>query len=171
MYTCQSWVGWSLLNPFESGREKVWYTLLTLLLKTTAADTLDSASCQRIYIKRTWNLWTPIGPIPTQNPWILCQDCEERRWQPRRTDGRYHNCVYVDKIEGKRPRDRGPLRWVDQLYSTLGTTIYATLHTAQDRNCWRAITRGMAPNKGHNHIIEDNDTRRGSLSRPKAKKV
>ncbi|CAG9827019.1 unnamed protein product [Diabrotica balteata] len=57
----------------------------------------------------------------------------------RRT-GTMELLVVEGKVEGRRPRGRSPIRWVDQMKSLVGKSLHEAVHTAQDRSQWRQQT-------------------------------
>lgn len=59
----------------------------------------------------------------------------------------YKFVLFCVRLWGK--GQKAVARKTDQICHTHSTTIYAALHTDQDRNRWRAITRRMNLNRDH----------------------
>ncbi|XP_062532701.1 uncharacterized protein LOC134201580 [Bombyx mori] len=47
--------------------------------------------------------------------------------------GSLEKLMVTGKVNGRRPRGRGPTRWSDQIRTTLDTTVHDALHSAADR--------------------------------------
>lgn len=75
--------------------------------------------------------------------WILDKKSCKEIWEwPKNT--------HCDRKSGwKRPHGRSPLRWTDQIRTTLGSTINNTLHTAKNRNEWGKNIREVMQKGGH----------------------
>ncbi|KPJ20859.1 hypothetical protein RR48_00002 [Papilio machaon] len=54
----------------------------------------------------------------------------------------------MGKIEGKRPRGRRPMRWTDQVRTTLDSSIHNAIHSAENRTEWRTTLREMVKRRG-----------------------
>ncbi len=68
----------------------------------------------------------------------------------RKEGNNLERLIVTGKMEGKRPRGRSPIRWSDQIRTTLDSTIHGALHTARDRIGWRKIVREkVIPKGGH----------------------
>ncbi|CAH0691675.1 unnamed protein product [Spodoptera exigua] len=68
----------------------------------------------------------------------------------RRGNDKLEKLLITGKVEGKRPRGRSPIRWTDQIRTTLKTTVHDALHSAADRNRWRRVIRStLLPRGGH----------------------
>ncbi|CAH0699720.1 unnamed protein product [Spodoptera exigua] len=68
----------------------------------------------------------------------------------RRDNDNLEKLLITGKVEGKRPRGRSPIRWTDQIRTTLNTTVHDALHSAADRNRWRGVIRSiLLPRSGH----------------------
>lgn len=55
-----------------------------------------------------------------------------------------------DQFAGKRFHGRNPMRWSDQIRTTLDTTIYDAIHTAENRRWRNIIQRRIMGEDGHN---------------------
>ena len=49
--------------------------------------------------------------------------------------------MVTGKVDGRRPRGRSPIRWSDQIRTSLNTNLHEALHGAKDRHRWRDIVR------------------------------
>lgn len=56
--------------------------------------------------------------------------------------------VVTGKVEGKRARGRSPMRWSDQIRTTLDSTVYDALRVAEDRLRWRKIIKSSLMDGG-----------------------
>ncbi|CAD0244621.1 unnamed protein product [Spodoptera exigua] len=65
----------------------------------------------------------------------------------RRDNDNLEKLLITGKVEGKRPRGRSPIRWTDQIRTTLNTTVHDALHSAADRNRWRKVIRSTLPTR------------------------
>ncbi|KAJ8726616.1 hypothetical protein PYW07_001314 [Mythimna separata] len=59
----------------------------------------------------------------------------------RKESDNLERLIVTGKVDGKRARERSPIRWFDQIRAALNSTIYGALHNAKDRNRWRNIVR------------------------------
>lgn len=59
----------------------------------------------------------------------------------RKDGNNLEQLMVTGKVDGKRPRGRSPLRWSDQISSSLETKLHDALHLAKDRQRWRNIVR------------------------------
>lgn len=66
----------------------------------------------------------------------------------RKDGSNLERLIVTGKMDGKRPRGRGPIRWSDQVRTALDTSIHNALHTAEDRNRWKNIIRKKLIQKG-----------------------
>ncbi|RVE49789.1 hypothetical protein evm_005519 [Chilo suppressalis] len=47
--------------------------------------------------------------------------------------------LVTGKVQGRRPRGRSTMRWKDQIRDNTKIGVHDALHTAEDRNKWKAI--------------------------------
>ncbi|CAH2107939.1 unnamed protein product [Euphydryas editha] len=66
----------------------------------------------------------------------------------RKDNDNLERLMITGKIEGKRPRGRSPIRWSDQIRTSLGITFKDALKGAENRKRWRDIIR-KALSGGH----------------------
>lgn len=66
----------------------------------------------------------------------------------RKDGGNLEKLVVTGKIEGKRPRGRSPIRWTDQIRTTLGCKFYEAIHKADNRSRWRKTVREIVIHGG-----------------------
>ncbi|XP_072934917.1 uncharacterized protein [Epargyreus clarus] len=59
----------------------------------------------------------------------------------RKSGDNLEKLMVTGKIEGKRPRGRSPIRWSDQVRTSLHTSVHDAMQTAENRSKWRDIIR------------------------------
>lgn len=55
----------------------------------------------------------------------------------RRDKDNLEKLIVQGKVEGRRPRGRSPLRWLDQVKEFTGHTLQSNLRAAEDRQQWK----------------------------------
>lgn len=59
----------------------------------------------------------------------------------RKDNDNLEKLIVTGKVDGKRSRGRSPMRWSDQIRTTLDTSVYDALHVAEDRGRWSKIIK------------------------------
>ncbi|XP_052744154.1 uncharacterized protein LOC128199289 [Bicyclus anynana] len=132
--------------------------VFSILLYGAETWTLKSADRKRIDAFKMW-CWRKMLRIPwtafRTNASILAQlkvkirlstICLKRILEyfghiARKDGDNLEKLVITGKVEGKRSRGRSPMRWSDQVRTTLESTVYDALRVAGDRKEWHTILK------------------------------
>lgn len=158
---------WADRNISRNTKKQLVTSLVfSIFLYGAETWTLKKADRQRIDAFEMWCWRKMLGIRWTEHrtnesiltelkiPMHLRTTCARRSFEifghiARKRGDNLEKLLVTGKVCGRRHRGRNPMRWSDQIRSTLNTSVHVAIHTAEDRQEWRKMMQEKVIRGGH----------------------